>query len=137
MKTFKLENEPKIETGFKIPANYFDDLSLKIMEQIPASEPKVISIFQKRKGLFMMAAAILILALMVPVFNNLSTTTKELDSAALENYITYQSNVNQYDLISILETEDITNMSSGIVLEDQVVEDVLSTNSNLENLILE
>ena len=137
MKTFKLENEPKIETGFKIPANYFDDLSLKIMEQISASEPKVISIFQKRKGLFMMAAAILILALMVPVFNNLSTTKKELDSAALENYITYQSNVNQYDLISILETEDITNMSSGIVLEDQVVEDVLSTNSNLENLILE
>ncbi len=137
MKTFKLENEPKIEPGFKIPANYFDDLSLKIMEQIPASEPKVISIFQKRKGLFMMAAAILILALMVPVFNNLSTTKKELDSAALENYITYQSNVNQYDLISILETEDITNMSSGIVLEDQVVEDVLSTNSNLENLILE
>ena len=137
MKTFKLENEPKIETGFKIPANYFDDLSLKIMEQIPTSEPKVISIFQKRKGLFMMAAAILILALMVPVFNNLSTTKKELDSAALENYITYQSNVNQYDLISILETEDITNMSSGIVLEDQVVEDVLSTNSNLENLILE
>ena len=137
MKTFKLENEPKIETGFKIPANYFDDLSLKIMEQIPASEPKVISIFQKRKGLFMMAAAILILALMVPVFNNLSTTKKELDSAALENYITYQSNVNQYDLISILETEDITNMSSGIVLEDQVVEVVLSTNSNLENLILE
>ena len=71
MKTFKLENEPKIETGFKIPANYFDDLSIKIMEQIPASEPKVISIFQKRKGLIMMVAAILILALMVPVFNNL------------------------------------------------------------------
>lgn len=137
MKTFKLENEPKIETGFKIPANYFDDLSIKIMEQIPASEPKVISIFQKRKGLIMMVAAILILALMVPVFNNLSTTKKELDSASLENYITYQSNVNQYDLISILETEDITNMSTGIVLEDQVVEDVLSTNSNLENLILE
>ena len=137
MKTFKLENEPKIETGFKIPANYFDDLTLKIMEQHPASQPKLIAIFQKRKGLFMMAAAILILALMVPVFNNLSTTKKELDSAALENYITYQSNVNQYDLISILETEDITNMSSGIVLEDQVVEDVLSTNSNLENLILE
>ena len=137
MKTFKLEIEPKIETGFKIPANYFDDLSIKIMEQIPASEPKVISIFQKRKGLIMMVAAILILALMVPVFNNLSTTKKELDSASLENYITYQSNVNQYDLISILETEDITNMSSGIVLEDQVVEDVLSTNSNLENLILE
>lgn len=137
MKTFKLENEPKIQTGFKIPENYFDDLSIKIMEQLPASEPKVISIFKKRKSLILMAAAILILALMIPILNNLSTTKKELDSTTLENYITYQSNVNQYDLISVMETEDITNMNTSIVLEDQAVEDVLSTNSNLENLILE
>ena len=137
MKTFKLENEPKIQTGFKIPENYFDDLSIKIMEQLPASEPKVISIFKKRKSLILMAAAILILALMIPILNNLATTKKELDSTTLENYITYQSNVNQYDLISVLETEDITNMNTSIVLEDQAVEDVLSTNSNLENLILE
>lgn len=137
MKTFKLENEPKIQTGFKIPENYFDDLSIKIMERLPASEPKVISIFKKRKSLILMAAAILILALMIPILNNLSTTKKELDSTTLENYITYQSNVNQYDLISVLETEDITNMNTSIVLEDQAVEDVLSTNSNLENLILE
>ncbi|RKS92281.1 hypothetical protein BC952_2167 [Flavobacterium limicola] len=137
MKTFKLENEPKIKTGFKIPENYFDDLSIKIMEQLPASEPKVISIFKKRKSLILMAAAILILALMIPILNNLSTTKKELDSTTLENYITYQSNVNQYDLISVLETEDITNMNTSIVLEDQAVEEVLSTNSNLENLILE
>jgi hypothetical protein len=137
MKTFKLENEPKIQTGFKIPENYFDDLSIKIMEQLPASEPKVISIFKKRKNLILMAAAILILALMIPILNNLSTTKKELDSTTLENYITYQSNVNQYDLITVLETEDITNMNTSIVLEDQAVEDVLSTNSNLENLILE
>lgn len=137
MKTFKLENEPKIQTGFKIPENYFDDLSIKIMEQLPASEPKVISIFKKRKSLILMAAAILILALMIPILNNLSTTKKELDSTTLENYITYQSNVNQYDLISVLETEDITNMNTSIVLEDQAVEDVLSTDSNLENLILE
>ena len=137
MKTFKLENEPKIQTGFKIPENYFDDLSIKIMEQLPASESKVISIFKKRKSLILMAAAILILALMIPILNNLSTTKKELDSTTLENYITYQSNVNQYDLISVLESEDITNMNTSIVLEDQAVEDVLSTNSNLENLILE
>lgn len=137
MKTFKLENEPKIQTGFKIPENYFDDFSIKIMEQLPASEPKVISIFHKRKSLILMAAAILILALMIPILNNLSTSKKELDSTALENYITYQSNVNQYDLISVLETGDITNMKTGIVIEDEAIEDALSSNSNLENLILE
>ncbi|MFV8347048.1 hypothetical protein [Flavobacterium sp. ZB4P13] len=138
MKTFKLENEPKIETGFKTPDHYFENFSIKMMEQLPKNEPKVISIFQKRKTLIMMAvAAILVLALMIPILSPSSTNTKELDAAALENYITYQSNVNQYDLISVLETEDINNIKTGIVLEDETIEDHLSVNSNLENLILE
>ena len=137
MKTFKLENEPKIETGFKTPDHYFENFSIKMMEQLPKNEPKVISIFQKRKTLIMMAAAVLVLALMIPILSPSSINIKELDAAALENYITYQSNVNQYDLISVLETEDINNIKTGIVLEDEAIEDHLSTNSNLENLILE
>lgn len=137
MKTFKLENEPKIETGFKTPDNYFENFSIKMMEQLPASEPKVISIFQKRKNIMLMVAAVLVLALMIPILNYSSASSQELDSTAVENYITYQSNVNQYDLISVLETEDINNMNTSIVLEDEAIEDVLSTNSNLENLILE
>ena len=67
MKTFKLQNEPKIETGFKTPDHYFENFSIKIMEQLPKNEPKVISIFQKRKTLIMMAAAVLVLALMIPI----------------------------------------------------------------------
>ena len=51
MKTFKLENEPKIESGFKTPDHYFEDFSAKIMQQLPENEPKVISIFQKRKNI--------------------------------------------------------------------------------------
>ncbi len=137
MKTFKLENEPKIETGFKTPDHYFENFSIKMMEQLPKNEPKVVSIFQKRKTLIIMAAAVLILALMIPILSPSSTNTQELDAAALENYITYQSNVNQYDLISVLETEDINNIKTGIVIEDEAIEDHLSTNSNLENLILE
>jgi short subunit fatty acids transporter len=137
MKTFKLENEPKIETGFKTPDHYFENFSIKMMEQLPKNEPKVISIFQKRKTLIMMAAAILVLALMIPFLTPSSTNTNEIDEAALESYITYQSNVNQYDLISVLETEDINKIKTGIVLEDDAIEDHFSTNSNLENLILE
>ncbi|MFV8336287.1 hypothetical protein ACNQF7_09410 [Flavobacterium sp. RSP29] len=138
MKTFKLENQPKIETGFKTPDHYFENFSIKMMEQLPKKEPKVISIFQKRKTLVIMAvAAILVLALMIPIFSPSSTNTKELDAAALENYITYQSNVNQYDLISVLEPEDINNIKAGIIIEDEAIEEHLSINSNLENLILE
>ena len=34
MKTFKLENEPKITTGFKTPDHYFDAFSTKVLQQI-------------------------------------------------------------------------------------------------------
>ena len=137
MKTFKLENEPKIESGFKIPDDYFDDFSIKMMDQLSTSEPKVISIFQKRKNLFLMIAAVLVLALMIPFINNSNTNKQEIDTAILENYITYQSNVNQYDLINVLETEDISKIKISMAIEDKAIEDVLSVNSNLENLILE
>lgn len=137
MKTFKLENEPKIKSGFKIPDDYFDDFSIKMMDQLSTSEPKVISIFQKRKNLFLMIAAVLVLALMIPFINNSNTNKQEIDTAILENYITYQSNVNQYDLINVLETEDISKIKISMAIEDKAIEDVLSVNSNLENLILE
>ncbi|UFH45107.1 hypothetical protein LNP27_08105 [Flavobacterium galactosidilyticum] len=137
MKTFKLENEPKIESGFKTPEKYFENFSIKMMEQLPANEPKVISLFQRKKNLFLMVAAVLVLALMIPFINNFYTDKQELDSAQLENYITYQSNVNQYDLINGLETSDINNIKISMSIEDKAIEDILSVNSNLENLILE
>lgn len=137
MKAFKLENEPKIESGFKTPDHYFDHLSAKVLEQLPKNEPKVISIFQKRKTVIMMVAALLILALMIPIYTSISTNSKELDETTLENYLAYQSNLNQYDLISELETEDITKMQPVSTPEDKVIEDILTTNSDVEQLLFE
>jgi hypothetical protein len=137
MKEFKLENEPKIESGFKTPDHYFDHLSAKVLEQLPKNEPKVISIFQKRKTVIMMVAALLILALMIPIYTSISTNSKELDETTLENYLAYQSNLNQYDLISELETEDITKMQPVSTPEDKVIEDILTTNSDVEQLLFE
>ncbi|RTY89044.1 hypothetical protein EKM05_13820 [Flavobacterium sp. GSP27] len=138
MKTFKLENEPKIETGFKIPDHYFENFSAKMMKQLPIEEPKVISIFQKRKNRILMVAAILVIALMTPVLSPSASNPNEIDTLTLENYLTYQSSVNPYDLISELETEDINNIKAdNEVLEDEAIEDHLSENANLEHLLLE
>ncbi|MBP6180359.1 hypothetical protein [Flavobacterium sp.] len=137
MKAFKLENEPKIESGFKTPEHYFENFSAKVLQQLPKEEPKVISLFQKRKLVMMMAAAILVIALMIPIVNTYTTKTKELDSNTLENYLTYQSNMNQYDLISELDSEDINKINTPLALEDETIEDLLSVNSNAENLIIE
>ncbi len=52
MKAFKLENEPKIKTGFKTPEHYFDDLSAKVLQQINEievkKEVKVIPIYKRK-----------------------------------------------------------------------------------------
>ncbi|MFE3866587.1 hypothetical protein ACFX5E_00700 [Flavobacterium sp. LS2P90] len=137
MKAFKLENEYRIESGFKTPDHYFDHLSAKVLEQLPENEPKVISIFHRRKTVILMIAALLILALMIPIYTTVSTNSKELDETTLENYLAYQSNLNQYDLISELETEDITKMQPVYSPEDKVIEDILTTNSDVEQLLFE
>ena len=140
MKTFKLDNTPKIEPGFKTPEHYFENFSEKVMRQIPIEkkeEPKVISLFQKRKTIILMVAAIFVIALMLPVIYTSSLHSKELDDTTLENYLSYQSSINQYDLINGLEMEDINNIETSVALEDDAIEDILSTNSNLEQLIIE
>ena len=137
MKAFKLENEPKIASGFKTPEHYFDHFSAKVLQQFPENEPKVISIFQKRKMVIMMVAALLILALMIPIYISISINSKELDETTLENYLAYQTNLNQYDLVSELETKDISKMQPVSSTEDKVIEDILAADSDIEHLLIE
>lgn len=137
MKAFKLENEPKIESGFKTPEGYFDTLSATISERLNnEKQTKVIPIYKRKKVISSLVAAILVIALMIPVVNNYKTS-KELDQETLETYLSYQSNLNQYDIIKELDNTDIQKLGKNIVLEDETMEDVLSSNPNIENLILE
>ncbi|SHM12311.1 hypothetical protein [Flavobacterium saccharophilum] len=138
MKAFKLENEPKIQTGFKTPDHYFDTLSAKVLQQInDKKEVKVIPIYKRKKVLSLVAAAAVVVTLMIPVVNNYNATSKELDEATLETYLSYQSNLNQYDLMKELDTKDIDKLNKGVALEQETLEDILSSNPNIENLISE
>lgn len=138
MKTFKLENEPKIKSGFKTPEHYFDDFSVKVLQQISEKkEVKVIPIYKRKKVLSMVAAAAVFIALTIPIVNNYNNTSKDLDENTLETYLSYQSNLNQYDLIQKLDERDIQELGKNIALEQETLEDILATNPNLENLISE
>lgn len=137
MKTFKLENEPKIATGFKTPEDYFDDFSAKVLQQINEKEVKVIPLYKRKKVLTMAAAAAVFIGLMIPVVNNYNATSKDLDEATLENYLAYQSNLNQYDLIQNLDTNDIQKLNKNVAIEDETLEDILSSSPNIEHLISE
>lgn len=137
MKTFKLENEPKIKSGFKTPENYFDDFSEKVLQQLNEKEVKVIPFYKRRKSLSLAAAAVIGFALIIPIVNNYRATSNDLDEATLETYLSYQSNISQYDLIQKLDDSDIDKLNNEVTLEDETLEDILSTSPNIEHLISE
>ena len=136
MKTFKLEDEPKIKSGFKEPEHYFDDFSTKILRRVNKAEVKVIPFYKRKKSIAFLAVAILIMGLMIPLVNTYNAS-KELDEATLETYLSYESNLNQYDLIRELDNSDIQQINKNIALEEETLEDILTSNPNIENLISE
>ena len=136
MKTFKLDKEPKIETGFTVPENYFENFSAKMMQQLPENEPKIISIFARKKTWMYAAAAIMVLALSLPIYFNNFSHSSEIDEATLENYISYHSTVSDTDLVNLLDEQDIQKMSVDLDLEDVIIDSELSENSNLEQYLL-
>ncbi|PWA09401.1 hypothetical protein [Flavobacterium laiguense] len=140
MKPFKLEDEPKINPGFKTPEGYHDSFSSKFLQNLPKEEitsnVKVISIFRKRKTIIMAIAAVLVLAIMIPILYTTDVKNNELDSTTIENYLAEDSNINHYELIGEIEPENnsIVNLTK---LEDETLEDILVTNPNMENLLIE
>jgi hypothetical protein len=106
MKEFKINNEKNIGTGFKVPENYFTEFSEKVKLKINDPEPKVISIFQKRKTWFSFVAAILIISLFVSIYTEIVVKPTD-EKLTLENYITNQSEISQYDLVALLDSKDI------------------------------
>ncbi len=80
----------------------------------------------------------IVIALMIPIVNNYNETSKELDEATLETYLSYQSNLNQYDLMQNLDTKDIEKLNKNVAIEDEeTLEDILASNPNIEHLISE
>lgn len=136
METFKLDQEPKLKTGFTVPENYFEEFSAKMMHQLSQNEPKVVSIYARKNTWMYAAAAIFVVALSIPIYNNYVNNTSEIDDATLENYIAYQTTVSDTDLVNLLDIQDIQKMSIDLDIEDLTIENELSQNKNLEQYLL-
>ncbi len=135
MKDFKLDNEPKISAGFTTPDGYFDTFSEKLLAQLPKEEPKVISIKRSKKAWYYAAAAVIVLMLSIPIYNKYATNQQEMESAALENYIAYNSTISQDEIVDLLSPEDLDKMKMDLNLDDAAIEDALKSNPNLEDYI--
>lgn len=132
MKNFNLENEPKIETGFTIPENYFNDFSEKVMQQLPSEKPKVISLYQSNKNWFLSAAAILIVSFTIPTYYLVQNNKNEVNASELESYILNHSTVSQDDIVDLLDENDLKEINV-----DYNLEDISSEAIDLENIDLE
>lgn len=137
MKSFNLENHPKIKPGFKTPDGYFEQFSENLLLNISSEEKPVISIFARNKKWFMAVAAVLILGIMIPFLNKSSNENHNLDSASLENYLAYQTTITPEELVSLMDTKDIEAIESDLNLDDVAVENALSENNYLENYLTE
>ena len=127
MKDFKLDNHPKINSGFKAPEGYFDDLSEKIETKLLRQETLTISILRKNKKWIPAVAAIFIVAIGIFYFLKQKTSGNDLDATTAENYVVYQSDISQDDLVMLLNDRDLDKMKVDLKIQ----------NDTLENLILD
>lgn len=136
MNEFKLDKEPKIKSGFKTPEDYFDLLSQKLILQLPKNEPKVISLLSKKKRWMFAVAAVLVIALTIPFVNQFKTQSTELNKTTLENYLTNHAAISDDDLVDLLDAGDIQKIKVDLNVTDKAIEDLLTTNSNLEEYLV-
>src|SRR5690606_4763804 len=97
MKPFKLDNENKINQGFKATEGYFDTLTEKVMQQIPAKETKIIPLYKRTFIWTSAAAALFVIALGLSLlWNNGNSDIQSYDSVnntSIENYLAYQEDI--------------------------------------------
>ena len=124
MKAFKINEKSKIKSGFLIPDTYFDDFSKQILSQLPDKEISTIPLLKRNKTLLFAIAAMLVIALFLPIFNQFLFNSEELDTTTIENHLTYQNDITTYELISELEDEDLNKIGTTTELKDETIEDI-------------
>lgn len=109
MKKIDLENDKKIESGFKIPDNYFDSFEDRLMQKIELmpKEPKVISLWQ-RKSVWIsgIAAAVVISIGTWMYFEQQNNESIEIS----QEYLAYESDITTEDIAMHLTDEELTNL---------------------------
>lgn len=137
MKSFNLENHPKIKPGFVMPENYFEQFSENLSATISAEEKPVISILANNKKWLLAVAAVLVLGIMIPFLNKSDSGNNNLDSASLENYLAYQTTISPDELVSAMSSEDFEAIETDLNLDDVTIENTLAESNYLENYITE
>lgn len=137
MNPIDLNKQPKIKSGFKVPENYFDELESKITAQLAIEEPKVIRLNPNRKYWFSAVAAIIILAVSIPLYQNWKMNTAPLDDESIEQYLSYHPTIYTEDIISHLDESDLISLQKQQSLETETIEKYLLENETFEQYLID
>lgn len=137
MNPIDLHKHPKIKPGFKVPENYFDELESKILIQIETEEPKVIQFKSYQKYWITAVAAVVILAVSIPFYQNWKINTTPLDNESIEQYLSYHPNVYTEDIVSHLDEVDLISLQNEQSLESETIEKYLLENEMIEQYIID
>lgn len=129
-----LRTKPKIATGFSVPETYFVHLSDKIMSEIN-QKPKKIKFLLNKKWV-LSAAAVIIVLITTSLFIKYTTNQSNIELETLENYIAYDSTVSDEDIINLISTADLKEINFDLDISKTEIEAILSTNSNLDNYLI-
>ena len=144
MKNFDLENNDKIRSGFTVPEHYFQQFEAKMMQQISTQkttvkEVKVVSLFYRKQVWMSSIAALILLAIAIPVYFNMAKENN-IESHSIENYLADQQHVNEKEIIEHLSEEDINaleNSLSASTNENDAIENYLSESEHLDYILNE
>ncbi len=134
MKPFDLENKNEIKSGFKVPENYFEQFEAKMMAQIqPEKETKVVSIFYRKQVWMSAIAAVILLAIAIPIYFNMANSNN-LDATTIEMYLSQQQGIGITELSKHLTDEDIVALEQNLSISETNSEEVEAYLSETENL---
>lgn len=125
-------NTTKIKSGFNAPDDYFEKFEARILDKIPAPETKVVSLFHRKQIWISSIAAVLLLAIVIPSYFNSIQTNTPLDNSNIENYLSYQTNFTNFDIIENLNEDDIVELENALSISSK--EDVEAYLLDTQNL---
>ena len=138
MKHLKLDAEPKINSGFIIPANYFETFSQKLQPKLLAKPTKIILIsawIKQNKSWIISSAAILFLSTSTLLYTNFKQNNSTKYAAEIENYITKDPTYSDDDIVNLLNSEEIKAIQLDSKLNNETIENHLIENPDLEQII--
>lgn len=137
MKKFQLDNQPKIKSGFTVPDHYFEEVCSKVLDQLPSNESKVVNLQPVNNKKWIGIAASIVIVLGISLTWWYQSRTVAIPTETIENYLTYQSSITQYELINNLTKEDLISLNENLPLNTVELEEHLLKETDVEQLIIE